>query len=191
VSLKSTGKTIVTDLETFNCYDAKSTLAQLKQVQTFIELVDVGQGGQAAPPVAVARSVEGHVCIDDLVAGGVSCKTVTVPLGTTKTPLAGCSVVSGTYPFPAIVQPAEPLALGTLTLDNGVVEAVSVTKQIFDCQGAIGDLYLFVETSEFVPSNGKPPSGLGTRYEGVICTKDAATAALLACRLFTPTAATG
>ncbi len=191
VWLGKTGKTIVVDLETFNCYDSKSTLAELKQVQTFIELVDTAQSGHTPGSVAVARSVEGHICTDGLVTGGVSCQTVTVPLGTTTTPLAGCSVVSGTYPFPAIVQPSEPLELGTVSLGGGVVETVSVTKQVFDCQGSIGDLYLFTETSELLTSNGKPPSALGTKYEGVICTKDATTAALRACKLFTPAHASG
>jgi hypothetical protein len=186
VSPGGIGKTIVNDLETFDCYNAQSTLAALKQVHTFIELVDRGRGGRHPASLAVARTVEEHVCTDNLVGGGVSCKTVNVPLGTTTTPIKGCAVVSGTYPFASIAQPAEPLELGTVRLAGGIVETVAVTKQVFDCQGDIGDLYLFAETSERVKGQGTP-SSLGTKYEGVICKKDAATAAILACQLFTPT----
>ena len=38
VAVKSLVKTIVMEKEVFNCYDAQSTLAQVKDVQTFIEL---------------------------------------------------------------------------------------------------------------------------------------------------------
>jgi hypothetical protein len=202
-------KSVVSDTELFDCYDTHSTLAQLKVVETFVELIDSGQGGRSPGLTAVAKSVESHTCTEDLVAGGVSCRTVSVPLGATTKPLAGCSVVSGTYPFPALVQPSEPVAMGTAALEAGLVKTVSVAKQVFDCEGDIGDLYLFAETGEYAkqgefpeekdhPTVGPAPQGpvsgvlpLGTRYEGVICKKDAGTAALLSCDLFSPVSGSG
>jgi hypothetical protein len=48
-----------------------------------------------------------------------------VPLGTTATPVAGCSLVSGTYPFATITQPSEPVAMGTVTVAYGLVKTVA------------------------------------------------------------------
>jgi hypothetical protein len=186
VPVATVGKAIIGDTELFDCYDAHSTLASLKQVQTFIELVDIQSGGSHPALSAVARTVETHTCTDDLVAGGIVCHTANVPLGATKTPLAGCSVRSGTYPFAPVTQPSDPVAMATVPLAAGVVETVSVTNQVFDCRGSIGDLYLIAETGENVGSGHSPPSALGTRFESVICLKDAGTATVQSCALSTP-----
>jgi hypothetical protein len=184
-------KAVISNTELFDCFDAHSTLASLKQVQTFIELVDVQSAGSHSALSAVARTVETHTCSEDLVGGGIVCQTTSVPLGVTKTPLAGCSVRSGTYPFAPVAQPSDPVAMATVPLTAGVVETVSVTIQVFDCRGSIGDLYLIAETGENVGAGHSPPLALGTRYEQIICMKDAGTATVQSCALLTPAPAGG
>jgi hypothetical protein len=217
VAVKSLVKTIVMEKEVFNCYDAKSTLAQVKDVQTFIELVGRGEGGKPSKKgnahgkptghrndgrkpaghgtgggsvgvTALSKSVVADTCIKDLKSGGVSCKSVSVPLGVTRTPLAGCSVTSGKYPFPVVAQPTHPVEMSTTTLDRGLVKTVAVEKEVFDCAGRIGDLYLFTGVVESA-QGGAGFHGVRTQFEGVICLKDATTAQLVSCKLFTPTRA--
>jgi hypothetical protein len=53
------------------------------------------------------------------------------------------------------------VALSTVALTHGVVETVSVTKQVFDCKGLIGDLYLISETGELLGTHGA--SSIGTK----------------------------
>jgi hypothetical protein len=187
VNVGKVAKAVLTDTEFFDCYDAHSALASIKHVQIFFELVDAGNSGKHASLTTLARTIEAHTCTEDVVAGGITCRTTSIALGSTKKPLAGCGVLSGTYPFAPVAQASDPTALGTVALSGDIVETVSVTKQIFDCGGSIGDLYLLSETGELADANGRfAPTGLGTHYEGVICLKNPATAAIRSCSLFTP-----
>jgi hypothetical protein len=184
VAVENLAKTIVMEKEVFNCYDAQSTLAQVKDVQTFIELIERGERGKSPGMKALGKTVEADTCINDLKSGGVSCKSVSVPLGVTTTPLAKCSVTKGTYPFPVVQQPTHPLEMSTARLSNRLVKTVMVEKQVFDCAGQIGDLYLFTEVIEL--ARGTDLQRVGTRFEGVFCLKNETTAQLVSCKLFTP-----
>jgi hypothetical protein len=137
---------------------------------------------------ALSKAVVADTCIKDLKSGGVSCKSVSVPLGVTTTPLAGCSVTSGKYPFPVVPQPSHPVEMSTTTLEGGLVKTVAVEKEVFDCAGRIGDLYLFTGVVESA-QGGAGFREVGTQFEGVICLKDETTAQLVSCKLFTPTRA--
>ena len=64
------------------------------------------------------------------------------------------------------------------------VKTVTVEKEVFDCAGQIGDLYLFTEVIE--SAHGRDVRPVGTQFEGVICLKNEATAQLVSCKLFTP-----
>ena len=64
----------------------------------------------------------------------------------------------------------------------------TVEKEVFDCAGRIGDLYLFTGVVESA-QGGAGFHGVRTQFEGVICLKDATTAQLVSCKLFTPTRA--
>jgi hypothetical protein len=75
----------------------------------------------------------------------------------------------------------------TATLNNGLVETVALEKEVFDCAGQIGDVYLFTEVGESAKDGGFQP--LGTTFEGVVCFKDESTAKVVACKLFTPSSA--
>ena len=207
VAVRQFVKTVAIEKEVFDCFDAQSTLAQIKEVDTLIELTGRGEPGKGSEPdkkwgppgkkwegvkkspgfEPLTKTVDADTCTKDLKTGGVACGRVAVPLGVTSTPLSKCSVTKGTYPFPAVQQPTHPIQMGTATLDNGLVQTVALEKEVFDCAGQIGDVYLFTEVSESTGGHGF--SSLGTTFEGVICFKDESTAKVVSCKLFTPSQA--
>jgi hypothetical protein len=197
VALHNVAKTIVMEKEVFNCYDSQSTLASVRDVQTFIEVIERsvhgrphgkhGEGGKSTGVQAIGKMVQADTCIKDLKSGGVSCKSVNVPLGVTTTPLSKCRVTKGTYPFPVVPQPTHPVEMSTVSLGGRLVKTVAVEKEVFDCGGQIGDLYLFTEVIEL--ANGFAVRPVATQFEGVMCLKNESTAQLVSCRLFKPTRA--
>jgi hypothetical protein len=203
VAVRNLVKTVAIEKEVFSCFDSSSTLTQVKEVDTLIELTARGEPGhgqgsdsqdrrhsQKQPAfVPLAKTVNADSCTKDLKTGGVSCASVALPLGVTSTPLTRCSLTKGTYPFAPVVQPTHPLQMETATLNNGLVETVAVEKEVFDCAGQIGDEYLFTEVGESAKDGGFRP--LGTNFEGVVCFKDASTATVVGCKLFTPSPASG
>jgi hypothetical protein len=206
VTVRSMAKSIAMEKEVFNCFDAQSRLAQVKDVETFIEIVDSASGNSGAkakqdkkndkskgtsngkdtsPSVrTVSQRIDIVTCVKDLTSGQVSCKSVAMALGTTTTPLRGCSATHGTYPFEAIQQPTHPVEMETVVLAGGLVKTVKVEKEVFECAGRIADLYLFTNVHEVVTSSGAQQ--LGTRFDGVVCFKDEARGTIASCQLFTP-----
>jgi hypothetical protein len=196
VSLHDVAKTIVMEKEVFDCYDSQSTLASVRDVQTFIEMIERGVQGKPrgkhdddrrSGVQALGKMVQADTCIKDLKAGGVSCKSVSLPLGVTTTPLKGCRVTKGTYPFPVVPQPTHPVEMSTVAIGSGLVKTVAVEKEVFDCGGQIGDLYLFTEVIE--QAKGFTVRPVSTRFEGVMCLKNESTAQVVSCKLFTPSRA--
>jgi hypothetical protein len=202
VAVRNLVKTVAVEKEVFSCFDSSSTLAQVKEVDTMIELTARGESGsnswsgskdrrhpekQQPAFVPLTKTVNTDTCTKDLKAGGVSCASVALPLGVTTAPVAKCSLTKGTYPFSPVTQPTHPLQMESATLNNGMVETVALEKEVFDCAGQIGDVYLFTEVGESVRGGGF--SDLGTRFEGVVCFKDESTATVVDCKLFTPSLA--
>lgn len=201
VAVRNLVKTVAIEKEVFSCFDSSSTLAQVKEVDTLIELTARGEPGGGkqyskdwrhshnhhAAFVPLTKSVTADTCTKDLKTGGVSCASVALPLGVTTAPLTKCSLTKGTYPFPPVTQPTHPLQMETATLNNGLVETIALEKEVFDCAGQIGDVYLFTEVGESAKGDGFQP--LGTKFEGVVCFKDESTAKVVACKLFTPSSA--
>jgi hypothetical protein len=204
VAVKNLAKTIVMEKEVFNCFDARSTLAQIKDVATTIEIVERAQpggkhkstgkhkhgrkdkwDGKGGPVVVdVAKRVETETCVKDLQTGQVSCAAQAVPLGTTGTPLAQCSVNSGTYPFEPIDQPTHPLAMSTVRLIDGVVKTVQVEKEVLNCSGRIADVYLFTELVERAKAGTFRSTR--TQFGGVVCFKNETAGRVTGCSLFSP-----
>ena len=200
VAVSNFVKTIAVQKEIFNCYDAQSNLATVKDVETVVETVERGDlkgkgrrsshhsagrwDGGAASMTTVAESVEADTCTKNLQTGRVGCTSQPVPLGVADTPLAKCTVTKGTYPFDTIQQPGEPLGMSTVALDNGLVKTVDVENEVFACSGQIGDLYLFHDNVELQSGNGFRP--VSSRFEGVMCFKNEATAQVTSCKLVTP-----
>jgi hypothetical protein len=171
----------------------------VRDVETFIEVVDragkaKGDGRKSKPsrkfdlgsrPIVktIAKGASVASCVKDLTSGRVSCRFDRVPLGRTNTPLAGCSTRSGTYPFPTVTQPTHPVEMTTVALGNGLLKTVKVEKEVLDCAGAIGDVYLFTNMLERTDGKFFAPT---TSFNGVICLKNASTAHVTSCRTFTP-----
>jgi hypothetical protein len=190
VTARHLAKTVAMEKEVFNCFDAQSRLAQIKDVETFIEFVsraggskERGRAGKSFGMPNVSKRIEADTCIKDLTTGRVSCKSDNVPLGTTDTPLSKCSTTSGTYPFADIQQPTHPVEMQTVVLGK-LVLTVKAEKEVFQCSGRIADLYLFTRIVESAGSKSFGPSA--TQFDGVICFKDEATAKISTCQLFTP-----
>jgi hypothetical protein len=198
VAVKKFAKTITMEKEVFDCFDAQSKLAQVRDQETFVEVVERsgahssvhagkrsrGHGGAGPGLRTVAVRVESVTCAKDLVSGRVGCRSVAVPLGSTSTPLAKCTVTSGTYPFDRITQPSHPVEMSTVVLSRGLVKTIKVEDEVFSCSGQIGDLFLFTEILEQAKENTITP--FARQFAGVICFKDEAKAEVVACKLFTP-----
>jgi hypothetical protein len=187
VAVRKLAKTIVMEKEVFDCFNAQGALTQVKDVETFIEVVErARQTAKSKPGMAiVAKSAAAATCVKNLTSGRVSCRFDRLPLGTSQTPLAGCSLKSGTYPFEPVAQPKHPVQMETVSLPGGIVRTVKVEKEVFDCGGAIGDVYVFTELLERAVANSfRPPVA---SFHGVVCLKNAATARITGCRVFAPT----
>jgi hypothetical protein len=158
-----------------------------KRDRTRAPRASTGKGGTSPSVEALSKAVQANTCIKDLKSGGVSCKSISLPVGVTRTPLEKCRVTKVTYPFPVVPQPTHPIEMSTVTLSDRLVKTVSVEKEVFDCGGQIGDLYLFTDVIEL--AKGLDVRPVATRFEGVIRLKNESTAELVSCKLFTPTRA--
>jgi hypothetical protein len=187
VAASNAVKTIAVGKEIFNCFDAQSQLASIKDVETVIETVEVGDVKKTPSITTTAESVSATTCTKDLQSGRLGCSSKAVPLGVTETPLAKCTVTKGTYPFDTIQQPAEPLDMGTAVLADGLMKTVDVETEAFACSGQIGDLYVFRENVELNKDNRFAP--VSEKFQGVMCFKEEATAQVTSCKLVNPSAA--
>lgn len=176
-------KTIATEKEIFTCTDAAGDVVQIRDVETFVEIVEAAR---KRPPgfVTIARSVRVAECTKDLEQGTVVCRSRAVSLGTTGRPLAGCRSVRGTYPFEPIEQPRRPLEMNSVVVGD-LVKTIKVDKEIFECADTlIADVYLFTEIVE--RSDGKTVRELATDFDGIVCFKEPAEATVIDCRTFEP-----
>jgi hypothetical protein len=184
VAVDDLAKTIAMEKEVFECFDARSTLVQIKDVETFIEIVERAENGRSTTVKKTAQSVDIVTCTKDLGAGTVDCRTAALPLGFTKTPLARCGTARGTYPFPEVEQPSHPVEMSSVVLDKRLVKTVKVEKEVFDCAGRIADLYIFTDRIE---EAGKSSfSTVANRFGGVVCFKDESRGAIAECKVFNP-----
>jgi hypothetical protein len=184
VSVGSLAKTIAMGKEVFTCTDAQSRLAQIKDVETFIEVAERGRSGHKPSITTTSKFIDVTTCTKDLSTGRVSCTTAAMPLGTTKTPLAGCSLTRGTYPFSPLEQPTHPVAMSSTVVARQLVKTVKVELEVFSCGGRIADLYIFSDRVE-APARFTFRR-VATEYAGVVCFKTEATAKVAECRLFEP-----
>jgi hypothetical protein len=181
VAMANLAKTIAMEKEVFDCFDARSNFTQVKDVETFIEIVQRAKGKAVG---AVQKRVEALTCLKDFPSGRISCKARDIPLGSTSTPLAGCSPMEGTYPFGRVEQPSHPVEMATTRVGGDLARTVKVEKEVVSCAGQIGDVYLFTEIIE--SKKGDAFQIIAKQFSGVICLKNAQTAELVSCKLFTP-----
>lgn len=183
VAAKDLVRTIVMKKEVFECFDATSTLTQIEDVETFVHLIERAERSNTPGVAAIGMRVEAVTCVKDLETGRVTCSMAAVPLGSTVTPLKGCSPTKGTYPFDRVEQPSHPVEMTTRTV-TGLLKTTKVENEMFDCAGEIGDMYLFTSIVQEADSTTFTPRG--RRFDGLLCLTDEATAALSECMLFTP-----
>jgi hypothetical protein len=204
VAVGKLAKTIAMEKEVFDCFDAQSTLSEIRDVETFIEIVEradnrrddrgkkrhrkrIAHSGKPSRGLkTLSKRVDTATCRKNLTTGRVACATRRVPLGVTNAPLAGCTTTRSRYPFEPLTQPAHPVEMSTTVLDGRVVKTVKDEKEVFDCAGRIADVYLFTEIVEAVDRRGSGFEGVARTFDGVICFKDEVRAQITACRLFTP-----
>ncbi len=177
-------KTIATEKELFTCVDESGDVVQVHDLETFVEIVERRKGRGFA---TLARRVDVAVCAKNLSAGTVACGARTVPLRPTQRPLTGCSALRGSYPFEPIEQPRRPLEMNTVVVGD-LVKTIKLDKEIFECRGLVGDVYLFTEIVEArVGGKGGPTmQPVSVSFEGIVCFKDPEAVRLVECRSFTP-----
>jgi hypothetical protein len=177
-------KTIATEKELFTCVDASGDVVQVHDLETFVEIVERRRGRGFA---TIGRRVDVAVCTKDLVGGTVSCGAKQMTLRPTQQPLRGCSAVSGTYPFEPIEQPRRPLEMNTVVVGD-LVKTIKLDKEILQCGGLVGDVYLFTEiVQERVGGQAGPTfRPVSFTFDGVVCFKDPGDVRLVECRTFTP-----
>jgi hypothetical protein len=181
VVVANLAKTIAMEKEVFNCYDADGELAEIRDVETFIEVVERTGGRLGVETVTTV--IEAATCSKDFKSGRVTCGTKDVPLGATTTPLAGCSPTRGTYPFEPTEQPSHPVEMNTVVMTGEIVKTIKVEKEVLDCGGDIGDLYLFTKIVE--DRRGQRFVTLGKLFAGIICLKNT-DGKHVSCKAFTP-----
>jgi hypothetical protein len=184
VAVGELAKTVAMEKEVFECFDARSTLVQIKDVETFIEIVERGRAGKTPSIDTTAESVDVVTCTKDLNAGKVTCRTRALPLGVTATPLARCSLSRSTYPFAPVEQPTHPVEMSSVVIDERLVKTVKVEKEVFDCAGRVADLYVFTERIE-IASDTKFRT-VANQFGGVVCFKDEPNATIAECKVFNP-----
>lgn len=175
-------KAVAMQKEVFNCFDGQTTVAQIKDVETFIELIG-RRTSRKNLIAATARRVEAITCTKNLRSGRVGCGVEPVQVGVATAPVAGCSPVHGSYPFDPVEQPSHPVEMASVVLGRNLVHTVKVEKEVFDCGGRIGDVYLFTEITE-ASKGSRPLRTVARRFSGVVCLKDAVRAKVVGCRAF-------
>lgn len=184
VAVGELAKTVAMEKEVFECFDARSTLVQVRDVETFIEIVERGKTGKTPSMSTTAESVDVVTCTKDLSTGKVACRTRELPLGVTTTPLARCTMSRSTYPFPPVEQPSHPVEMSSVVVDERLVKTVKVEKEVFDCSGRVADLYVFTERIEVAAETRFRT--VANQFGGVICFKDEPNATIAECKLFNP-----
>jgi hypothetical protein len=184
-------KTVAMQKEVFDCNVPNpqgGSHLQVRDLETFIEIVELHRGNQIFP---VSKSVESVLCVKDFPfpqpGGSAVCRAQPVPLGGAPdpTPFQGC------VPLPAQSQPFAPVRMSTVAIDT-MTKTVKVEKEVLDCSHrfngpVLGDVYLF---TEIIEGPSQTPQGFPTlapiskTFEGIICFKDTQEVQLKLCERF-------
>jgi hypothetical protein len=164
-------KTVAMEKEVFNCQPPTGGPATIRDVETFIELVE---HASSTGVTTVTRGVQVATCDKSLATGTVRCSNRILPLGSPNpTPLKGCQLANP--------QPLGTVQMNTVTL-SPFVKTVKVEKEVFNCSGAIGDVYVFTELVEQRTSTSYKP--FVTVFDGIVCFKVPSTGAVRSCAQF-------
>jgi hypothetical protein len=180
-------KFVAMEKEIFHCIGADGRVEEIRDVETFVELVKAPSRHGSE---TVDRRVDVVTCRKNLRTGEVRCRTTQLPLPAAARPLAGCSLNRGEYPFDEIRQPSDPVEMETVLLGKTAV-TVKVEKEVLACPGGLADVYLFTQVDESSTrvrdSSGRRKKTLAPtawQFSGVVCFKNLAEATVVRCRKF-------
>jgi hypothetical protein len=176
-------KTVAMEKEVFVCSNAAGAPTVIRDVETFIEIIERDRG------VQVEQRVEIATCDKDFESGNVRCGNQQLRLQTIEAPLKGCDPLASEQ-----LQPADPVEMNTVTTigtdRKEYVKAIKVEKEILSCGNFLGDHYLFTEIIEM--RTNIPGTHTLTyrpalrRFFGVFCRKDTIKGAIVGCGKFRP-----
>jgi hypothetical protein len=176
-------KTVAMEKEVFVCGDPGGGIAQIHDVETFIEIVERPDPAGSKP---VEKRVEVATCVKDFAQDRVSCAAQNLDLVPAAPTLQGCKPTQNQS-----LIPRDPVEMNTVNSGTNV-KTIKVEKEVLDCPDATADLYLFTEISESAvrDSRGKvidiTPVAKG--FEGIKCLKNVNPPRIRQCHSFTPTA---
>lgn len=180
-------KTVAMEKEVFICNNQAGAPMIIRDVETFIEIVQRDKG------VIVEQRVEIATCNKDFETGNVSCGTKSLPLTNVEQPLKGCNPQTL-----AQLQPRDPVEMNTVTTigtdGKEYVKTIKVEKEILACDAAngasIGDNYLFTEIIEMrgniAGTHNQTYRPVLRQFLGFLCRKDVAKGTIVACRPYRP-----
>ena len=182
-------KTLAMDKEVFVCRvdrdrdgvsDDDAAIAQLRDVETFIEIVENRVPVKGGPSVArtVDIGIQVAACTKDFESGEVDCRTSrNDDVGFNESPGSRPRIDLATC-HPArdpSIQPRDPVEMGTVFLDSSLAKTAKVEKEVLDCTAGIVDMYLFTEILEHRQRLGRSRTTMrpyATEFLGILCVKE-------------------
>lgn len=179
VQVDDLAKTIAMEKELFSCQDPAAGATFSRDVETFVEVIEQAT---ATNVTRVARRVLIVTCDKNFAPTGVvDCRTANIPLGP-KVPsaLQGCQ----TPPPGSVVRtPADPVEMNSVALLD-FIKTIKVEKEVLNCPGFIGDVYLFTEVLEKRTTGASGYVPFSTRFDGILCRKDPQQGVITSCTRF-------
>jgi hypothetical protein len=167
-------KTVAMEKEIFTCRNAAGNPVVIRDLETFIEVIQRANG-----EIVVLR-VELATCNKDFRNDRVSCAIVPLPLAAPEqTPLEGCDIETQQVP-------ADPVQMNT-AITGPVVKTIKVEKEWFRCGDRVRDIYVFTEIMERrqqVAGGGETYVPFLRRAFGVVCVKNVRAGRIQSCRRF-------
>ena len=178
-------KTVAMEKEIFECTDSKGVIGQIRDVETFLEIV-----GTEKRTIEVRAELA--TCVKDFASGQIECGNSPLELGTTDAPIKGCDPLG-------VSAPADPVVMNTEALGKSV-KTIKVEKEVFTCAGApatiaapveVRDVYIFTEIIESLRNLSSTSSQVAyrptiRRFLGIVCTKLVPAGTVASCMKFTP-----
>jgi hypothetical protein len=174
-------KTVAMEKEVFICGTAAAPDTIIRDVETFIEAVELNKGQQIEWRTEIAT------CNKNFQTGVVQCRTKQLPLPTIDVPLQGCQPLQL-----ANRQPLDPVEMNTVTTigtdHREYVKTVKVEKEILACESPnaqIGENYLFTEIIEMraiiAGTNTQTYRPALRQFFGVFCRKNVPLGTIVSC----------
>ena len=180
VQVNDLAKTVAMEKELFSCQDQAAGSSFSRDVETFVELIEQASATNVR---TVARRVQIATCDKNFApTGAVKCRATDIPLGPPiPNPLEGCQPPA---PGSVVQTPPDPVEMNSVAILD-FIKTIKVEKEVLNCHGAIGDVYLFTEVIERKTAATQGYAPFATRFEGIICRKDPQRGVITGCNRFT------